>query len=257
MRLLLTAIALAAALGGGAAASERPAARRTLAVAAAASVKPAMDELARAFEAAQLGAEVAVTAGASGAFFAQLGNGAPFDLFFSADREYPRKLVEAGLADEDVVYAVGTLVVWTPERSAIDLSRGGLGALADPAVKKIAIANPAVAPYGRAAMAALEAAGILSAVKDRLVLGQSVSQAAQFAQTGAADAALIPRALTGSPALARGRSWPVPPGLHPPQEHSAVVLKRAHDPALARAFLAFVTGPAGRDILVRAGYGVP
>ncbi len=253
----LAAAALAAAcLAASASAGERPAPRRTLAVAAAASVKPVMDELARAFEAARPGAEVAITAGASGAFFAQIGNGAPYDLFFSADREYPRKLAEAGLADEDVMYAVGTLVMWTPERSAIDLSRG-LGALADPAVKKIAIANPAVAPYGRAAMAALEAAGVLAVVRDRLVLGQSVSQAAQFAQTGAADVALVPRALTGAPALARGRTFPVPPNLHPPLEHSAVILRRTPDPALAKAFLAFVTGPAGRDLLVRSGYDVP
>jgi molybdate transport system substrate-binding protein len=252
-RLLATVLAAASATGAGAAAAAvRPPGR--LAVAVAASAKPALEELARAFEAERPGTEVAVTAGASGAFFAQIQGGAPFDLFFSADREYPRKLIDAGLAGSEVVYAVGALVVWTPAASALDVAGQGLRALAGPEAKRIAIANPAVAPYGRAAIAALEAAGILGSVKDRLVLGQSVAQAAQFAASGAADAAIIPRALVLSPALASGNVHPVPPGSYPPQEQSAVVLKGARDPALAEAFLAYVTGPRGRAVLGRHGY---
>jgi molybdate transport system substrate-binding protein len=245
--------ALALALSPSAA---RPTSQ-TLSLAVAANLKPAMDELAREFAARRRGVEVAITAGASGAFFAQIRNGAPFDLFFSADREYPRKLVEAGLGGPEVVYAIGKLAVWTPPGSGIDLAGRGLRALADPAVKNIAIANPAIAPYGRAAVAALEAAGIQAAVKDRLVFGQSVAQAAQFAASGAADAALIPLSLTLTPALAGGRTVLVPPASYPPQQQSAVVLASARDRPLAEAFLAFVTGPAGRAILLRAGYDVP
>jgi molybdate transport system substrate-binding protein len=250
----LAAAALLAALAGPLPAG---AAARTLSIAAAANLKPAMDELERAFEAANPGVDVAVTAGASGAFFAQIRNGAPFDLLFSADREYPGKLVAEGLGGGEVVYAVGKLVVWTRRGSPVDVAGGGLRALADPAVRKIAVANPAVAPYGRAALAALEAAGVLDAVRERLVLGQSVAQAAQFAETGAADAAILPASLALTPPLAGGRSHQIPAETHPRLEQSAVVLSRARDAALARAFLAFVTGPAGRALLVRAGYDLP
>jgi molybdate transport system substrate-binding protein len=233
-------------------------ARRALAIAAASNLRPAMDALAAAFEAEHPGLDVAVTAGASGAFFAQVRGGAPFDLFFSADRDYPRKLIEAGLASGgEAVYAVGRLVVWTPQGSPVDLAGKGLAALADPAVRKIAIANPAVAPYGRAAEAALASAGVLEAVRGRLVLGQSVAQAAQFARSGAADAALVPLSLALAPALRDGRTHPVPASLHPALEQSAVILRTARDPALAGSFLAFVTGPRGREILARAGYGLP
>ncbi|BDG04164.1 molybdate ABC transporter substrate-binding protein [Anaeromyxobacter oryzae] len=233
--------------------------RRTVAVAAAANLKPAMDALTRAFEAGHPGVTVAVTTGASGTFVAQLRSGAPFDVFFSADRDYPRRVVEQGLAtaEGEVVYAVGALVVWTAPGSSVDVGRRGLAALADPSVKHVAIANPAVAPYGRAAETALRAAGVLDAVRDRLVFGQNVSQAAQFAESGAADAALIPLSLASSPPLARGTIHPVPPSSYPPLEQSVVILKAAREPALARAFVAFVTGPEGRAILARSGYGVP
>lgn len=235
------------------------AARRTLAVAAAANLGPAVAELKTAFEAAQPGVEVGVTLGASGTFFAQLRNGAPFDLFLSADREYPRRLVAAGLgaAADEKVYALGELVVWLPPGSPVELERRGLAALADPAVRRVAMANPAVAPFGRASEAALRAAGVLEAVREKLVLGTSVAQAAQLVTTGAADAALLPRSLTQGTALARGRVQPVPPALCPPVEQSGLVLASAREPALARAFLAFVTGAPGRAILARHGYGLP
>ncbi len=231
----------------------------TLAVAAAANLKAAAQELSRAFEAERPGVKVALTFGASGTFFAQLQNGAPFDLFLSADREYPDRVVaeKLGAAADERVYALGKLVIWVPRGSPLDVEKRGLSALADPAVKRIAMANPAVAPFGRAAEAALRAAGIHDAVKDRLVLGTSVAQAAQFATTGAADAALLPLSLTFDPELASGRAVPVPAALYPRIEQSGIVLSRAQDPALARAFLAFVTGQNGRAILARYGYGLP
>jgi molybdate transport system substrate-binding protein len=257
LRLLPVLTALAAAPSP--AAARGPAPGRTVVVAAAANLGPAMEELKRGFELERPGVQVAVTTGASGNFFAQIQNGAPFDVFFSADREYPRKVAEAGLGapSGEVVYALGKLVIWAPADSPLDLAGKGVGALVHPAVKKLAIANPAVAPYGRAAEAALRAAGVYDAVKDRLVLGQSVAQAAQFARSGAADAALIPLSLTFSPELRGGRIHPVPPATYPAQEQSAIVLRAAQEPALAQAFVSYVTGPKGREILARYGYALP
>jgi molybdate transport system substrate-binding protein len=233
--------------------------RRTLSVAAAANLKGAADELKRAFEATHPGVDVVLSFGASGSFFAQLENGAPVDVFLSADREYPAKVVEAGLAAaaDERIYAVGKLVAWLPPGSTLDLEGRGLAALAGPAVRRVAIANPAVAPFGRATMAALQAAGVADAVKEKLVLGTSVAQVAQFASTGAADVAFLPLSLALARELASGRVVPVPETLYPRIEQSGVVLARAKEPALARAFLAFITGAEGRAILQRFGYGLP
>ncbi len=231
----------------------------TLAVAAAANLKLAAEELRKGFEAERPGTAVALTLGASGTFFAQIQNGAPFDLFLSADRDYPAKLVAAGLgaAADEKVYAFGKLVAWLPPGSTLDLEKRGLAALTDPAVKKIAMANPATAPFGRATEAALEAAGVHQAVKEKLVLGTSVAQAAMFATTGAADVAFLPYSLTFDKELSTGKAVPVPEALYPRIEQSGLVLKAARDPALARAFLAYLTGPKGRAVLARFGYGLP
>ena len=233
--------------------------RKAVLVAAAANLKPVMADLKAGFEAEHPEAELSVTTGASGNFFTQIENGAPFDVFFSADRDYPQKVAAAGLGGPsgEVVYAVGKLVVWAPRDSPLPLDRRGIAALADPAVRKLAIANPALAPYGRAAEAALRAAGIYEAVKDRLVLGENVSQTAQFAQSGAADAALIPLSLTFSPELKDGKVYLVPPGTYPVQEQSAIVLKQAREAALAQAFVGFVTSLKGREILRKYGYSLP
>ncbi|WP_242394967.1 molybdate ABC transporter substrate-binding protein [Anaeromyxobacter oryzisoli] len=230
-----------------------------LAVAAAANLSTAAEELKRGFEAEHPGVEVSLVLGASGTFFAQIQNGAPFDVFLSADREYPAKLVAAKLASpsDERVYAYGKLVAWLPPGSTVDLARRGLAALGDPSVRRIAIANPAVAPFGRATEAALRAAGVLDAVKGKLVLGTSVAQAAQFATTGAADVAFLPYSLTFGKGLSGGKVVPVPAGLYPRVEQSGVVLSTARDPGLARAFLAFVAGAKGRAILARYGYGLP
>lgn len=250
-------VALALALTAALAAGPAPSATGRLAVAAAANVKPALDELVRLFEARRPGVEVAVTYGASGAIFAQLRNGAPFDAFLSADRDYPRRIVAEGLAGEEVVYAIGRLAVWLPRDAKADVEGRGLAALADPSIRRIAIANPAVAPYGRAAEAALRGAGVHEAVKGKLVLGESVSQAARFAHSGAADAALVPLSLARLPELAAGRAVPVDPGAHPPIEQSAVILSAARAPSLARDFLLLVRGEEGRAVLARHGYLLP
>jgi molybdate transport system substrate-binding protein len=234
---------------------------RTLAVAAAANLKDVVQALKAAFEAAHPGVTVQLSLGASGTFFSQIQNGAPFDLFLSADRDYPRKLVEAGLgaAADERVYALGRLVAWLPPGSTLtrDLDARGLEALAGPQVKRIAIANPAVAPFGRAAMRAFEAAGVARAVEAKLVKGTSVAQAAQFATTGAADVAFIPASLTLGPELGDGAVVPVPEALCGRLEQSGLVLTGAREPALARAFLEFLTGAEGRSILAARRYGLP
>lgn len=234
-------------------------ARRPLVVAAAANLKTAAEGLKQAFEAEHPGVDVALTFGASGTFFAQIQNGAPFHVFLSADREYPAKVIAAGLgaAADERVYAFGKLVAWLPPGSKVDLEKRGLAALADAGVRKIAIANPAVAPFGRAAERALQAAGIHDAVREKLVLGTSVAQTAQFATTGAADVAFLPWSLTFGKELAGGKVVPVPEALYPMIAQSGIVLGTARDPALARAFLAFLTSEQGRAILSRYGYGLP
>jgi molybdate transport system substrate-binding protein len=233
--------------------------RRPLQVAAAANLKTAAEELKKAFEARHPEAEVVITFGASGTFFAQLQSGAPFDVFLSADRDYPAKVIEAGLAAaaDERVYAFGKLVAWRPAGSTLDLEGRGLAALRDPRVKRIAMANPAVAPFGRATEAALRAAGVRDAVKDKVVLGTSVAQAAQFATTGAADVVFLPWSLTIGTELGAGRIWPVPETLYPRIAQSGVVLASAKEPALARAFLAFLATEPARVILARYGYGLP
>jgi molybdate transport system substrate-binding protein len=236
-----------------------PAPPRSIAVAVAANLKPAFEELAARFQARHPGVEVKATFGASGNFFAQIANGAPFDLFLSADAEFPAKVVEKGLADgRAFTYAYGKLVVWIPRGSKLDLEGKGLTALADPSVKKLAIANPEAAPYGRAARAALEKAGLYARLKDRIVMGQSVAQAAQFAQSGNAQAGFIPLSLARTPPLSEeGRAWPVPPSSHERLEQAGVVLKGSKDPALARELAAFLTGDGAREVLERFGYDLP
>jgi molybdate transport system substrate-binding protein len=201
-----------------------------------------------------------VTLGASGSLYAQIANGAPVDLFLSADTLAPARIEAAGLAlpGSLFTYALGRLVVWVPRSSGLDLERRGLAALLDPSVRKVAIANPSLAPYGRAAEAALRQAGLSEALAGKLVLGESVAQAAQFAESGNAQAALLPLSLALAPPLStEGRSWEVPASAHPSIEQAGVIPRSARSPGLARDFAAFLRGPAGRAVLERSGYALP
>jgi molybdate transport system substrate-binding protein len=231
---------------------------RGIRVAAAADLKFAMGELATQFE-KQTGAKVDVTYGSSGNFFSQIQNGAPFDLFFSADIEYPQKLAAAGLADSDTLheYAVGRIVIWTPAESRLDLTTQGWKALLDVRAQKIAIANPDHAPYGRAAVAALQTAGIYGQVKSKLVYGENISQAAQFVQSGNAQAGIVAMSLAISPAMKDGKYWPIPSYMHPPIEQGVVLLRGAINKVAARTFLEFVQSAAGSAILANSGFAVP
>ena len=230
--------------------------RPSLAVAAAANLRPALDTLARAFEAERPGVEVRVTFAASGTLHAQIVAGAPFDVFFSADRASPRALAAEGLAEREEVYALGRLAVWVPNGSPLDLARDGLAALARPGVRRVAIAEPrARAVRARRRGGAARRGG----------LGGGPAEARPRRERradGAVRALPAPRTRRSCrarsrslPALAAaGRAVDVP---HPPVEQGAAVLARARDPALARAFLAFVRGEKGRALLTAAGYGLP
>ena len=228
-------------------------------VAAAADLQFALAEVDAAFSRAHPDIAVSASYGSSGAFYAQIMNGAPYDVFLSADEDYPQKLVQAGLAvgASAFRYSRGRLVLWVPKGSPIPLERLGMKALLDPSVQRIAIANPRHAPYGRAAETALAKLGLLAAVRPRLVYGENISQTAQFVQSGAAQIGFLARSLAVSPALAAaGRSFAVPLEAYPPLDQGAVILARARDNAAARAFCAFLRGPEGLAILKRYGFMV-
>ena len=227
-------------------------------VAAAADLKFAMTELAAQFE-KQSGAKLDVTYGSSGNFLSQIQNGAPFDLFFSADSEYPKKLEAAGLTEPGILreYAVGHIVIWTPTDSEINAAKDGWKSLLHPRVKKIAIANPEHAPYGRAAVAAIKKAGIYEQVKDKLVYGENISQAAEFVQSRNAQAGIVALSLALSPAMKNGNRWEIPADSYPAIKQAAVILKASKNKDGARSFLDFVSGPQGREILQRFGFTVP
>jgi molybdate transport system substrate-binding protein len=228
-------------------------------VAAASDLNFAFKEIVAEFE-KKTGNQVKLSLGSSGNFFAQISNGAPFDVFFSADIGYPKKLEEAGLTEPGTLYmyAVGRIVVWVSKDSPIDVGSLGIKALQHPSVKKIAIANPKHAPYGRAAVAAMEYYKIYEAVKDKLVLGENISQTAQFVQTGGADIGVIALSLAVAPAMKEtGTYWEVPLEAYPRLEQGAIVLKAAKDLKTARAFLDYIKGPEGTAVFRRYGFILP
>jgi molybdate transport system substrate-binding protein len=227
-------------------------------VAAAADLEFAMKDVAAQFE-KQTGTKVDVTYGSSGNFFSQLQNGAPFDLFFSADIGYPRTLEAAGLAEPGTVYeyAIGRIAIWTPADAKVDVARQGWQTLLDVSVQKIAIANPQHAPYGRAAVAALEKAGIYDQVKAKLVYGENISQAAQFVQSGNAQAGIVAMSLAVSPGMKEGQRWEIPVDMHPSIEQAAILLKASKNKTSARAFLEFLKSEGGRATLGKYGFTIP
>jgi molybdate transport system substrate-binding protein len=233
---------------------------RLVVVAAAADLKFALDEILEAFRGRHPDIQVRVTYGSSGNFFAQLSNRAPFDIYFSADVDYPRQLVEQGLAatDTEFLYAVGRIVVWAPRRAMVDLKGLGIQALLVPSVRTVAIANPQHAPYGRAAVAAMKTLGVYEQVQDRLVYGENIAQTAQFIHTGAADIGIIALALALAPVLRdEGRYWEIPLDAYPRMEQGGVILPWAQDLEAAQALRTFVLGPEGKAILRAYGFFLP
>jgi molybdate transport system substrate-binding protein len=235
------------------------AAGQQITVAAAADMNAVLPELAARYT-KQTGRVVKLSFGSSGNLTNQIRNGAPFDVFFSADEEYPKQLVADGLAVGDSLYryAVGRLVLWVPKESALDLQKLGMMALLDASVKKIAIANPQHAPYGRAAEAALKDSGIYDQVAARLVLGENVAQAAQFVESGNVQAGLIALSHALAPSMKKkGRYWTVPLDSYPTLNQAAVVLSRSKHQAAARKFLEFVRAPEPTSLLEEYGFSLP
>ena len=248
--LLLCVSALAARVGA--------AGGPDLRIAAASDLQAALPSLVEAFE-RESRRSVTVSFGSSGNFFSQIQNGAPFDIFLSADIDYPKQLESARLAEPGTLYsyATGSIVLWTRHGSGVEVQKG-LEALSSAGVRRVAIANPAHAPYGRAAVAALQGVRIYDQVRTKLVLGENVSQAAQFVQSGNADAGIIPLSLASSPALtAAGQYAAISASLYPPIEQAAVVVRASQHKDAARAFLAYLKRADVVKALAAAGFGPP
>src|SRR5215471_9982738 len=230
-----------------------------LSIAAAADLKFALDDLAKEFEGKNPATKVNVTYGSSGNFVAQFQSGAPFDVFFSADIGYPRKLAEKGLAADDVfLYATGRIVVWVTKDSPVAVDKLEIKALVEPSVRKIAVANPEHAPYGRAAVAALKALNIYDEVASRLVFGENIAQTAQFVQSGAADVGILALSLAVAPQMREvGRFWQVPVEAYPRIEQGGIILKSSKHLETALAFREFILGDHGRQVLKDYGFYLP
>jgi len=229
-----------------------------LQVAAAADLTFVFKDVAAKFE-KETGSQVKLTYGSSGNFFSQIQNGAPFDVFFSADVSFPKRLAAAGLIEPGTIYnyARGEIVIWVPNASKLDLSKG-LSVLLDPAIRKIAIANPIHAPYGAAAIAALQHDKIFDQVKSKFVLGENISQTAQFVQSGNADVGIVALSLALAPAMkTRGRYVIVPPDDYPPLIQAAVIIKSSPNKELAKKFLEFIKQPGTVALMARYGFTLP
>ncbi len=222
-----------------------------LTVSAAANVQPAFEEIGAAFT-AQTGTPVAFNFGATGALAQQIAAGAPADVFAAANTADVEALAARGHIAADTIrpYAIGRLVLYS--NTGAEVTR--VEDLARPDVKRIAIANPERAPYGVAAREAMQAAGVWDAVQDRLVMGESVGQAFQYAKTGNVDVAFAPLSLTMDET---GVAYVVSPSLYGPIVQALGVVSGSPNATAARSFVEFVTGPAGREVLQRYGYDLP
>lgn len=232
----------------------------TINVAAAADLMFAFEEIRTEFARHHPDIQVQVTYGSSGNFFSQLSNRAPFDLFLSADIDYPRRLIEQGhgISDSEFSYAIGRIVVWVANESALAIESRGLEALTDSSVRRIAIANPQHAPYGRAAISALRHFELYDQVVEKLVSGESVAQACQFVESGAADVGILARSLAMSPSMQKkGRFVEIPDEAYPPIVQGGIVLSGANNERAARHLRAFLLEAKGREILQRFGFQPP
>jgi molybdate transport system substrate-binding protein len=232
-------------------------AAQDLTIAAAADLQFAMQDIVGQYQ-KQTGKQVRVIYGSSGNFFQQIQSGAPFDIFFSANRDYPTKLEAAGLSEPGSYYeyARGKIVLWVPTGSRINV-KSGLSVLLEPTVRKIAVANPQHAPYGQAAVAAMQNQGIYGKVKDKFVLGENISQTASFVMSGAADVGIVALSLALSPNMKeKGRHFEIPAGDYPPIEQACVILTSSKNKAIAKRFLSFIKTAAAADTLKRYGFDV-
>lgn len=228
-------------------------AQSSLRLAAAADLEPVIPPILEQFR-QSTGIRVETTYQASAMLTTQIMNGAPFDIFLSADLGYPKRLIDAGLADgpSPVTYAKGTLVLWTRKDSS--LSPPSLSLLRNPALKRLAIANPERAPYGRAAVAALTRLNLYDDLKPRLVTAENIAQAAQFADSGNADAGLISLTSAMTPRMATaGNYFVVPRDLYPPIEQGAVIVSKSAHGEEARKLLDYLLSAPVQAQLAKSG----
>lgn len=232
----------------------------TVSVAAASDLKFAFEEIISEFQKAHPEVVIETTFGSSGNFYSQLSNKAPFDIFFSADMDYPRKLIEQGDADETTQfqYAIGHIGIWVRNDSPLDLNAPPAAVLSNPTIQKVAIANPRFAPYGRAAEAALKHLEIYDTLKDRLVLGDNIAQTAQFIDTGAADIGIIAASIAqASPLKEKGKFSLISNDSHPPLRQGGVILSWARNLTACQALRSFVISESGQAILEKYGFDRP
>lgn len=223
-------------------------------VAAAADLHQALDDVVAAYRHEHPDSRVEVVYGSSGNLSTQIEQGAPFELFFSADSSYPQQLVEHGKASgTPVPYALGHLVMWS---ASIDMKGVQVADLAQPRFGRIAIANPQHAPYGKRAEQALRAAGVWDKVQPRLVFGDNIAQTAQFAQSGNAQVGLVAESLVLGSSV-KGSFEPVPPALYDPLKQSFVITQRGANNALAQDFARYVQSAPAKAILSRYGFNLP
>jgi len=239
------------ALAGLLAAAAPPALAGEIQVAVAANFTAPAKDIAAAFK-DKTGDEAVLSFGASGQFYAQIQQGAPYQVFLSADADRPKAAVEAGLAvgDSRFTYAIGKLVLWSRN---LDVSKGD-EALKANAFAKLAIANPKSAPYGAAAVEAMTKLGAYDAILPKIVQGASIGQAFEFVDTGNADLGFV--ALSQLANVTVGSRWLVPQTLYAPIRQDAVLLKAAADDEPSKAFLAFLRGPQARAIIEKYGYSL-
>lgn len=253
---LLLSLALALPLAGLAPAARAAA---TLRIAAASDLVFCLPALNAAFRRHHPTTDLIVSTGSSGNYYAQIRRGAPFDVFLAADMFYPQELIAAGAADAASLtpYALGRIVLWTL-RDDLDLDAGPAALLRDPRVRRLAIAQPQHAPYGRAARETLIHAGVWDDAQPKLIFGENISQAAQFVQTRHADLGLVALSLVLAPQLRdQGRHRIIPAEWHEPLLQAAVLTRRGVANPLARAYLDFLRSPAAREIFEAYGFTLP
>jgi molybdate transport system substrate-binding protein len=236
-----------------------PAFSADLRVAAASDLNFAIKEIITQYE-RDTGNHVQLTLGSSGTFFTQISEGAPFDVYLSADRSYPEQLLVKKLAEPGslLVYGVGRIVLWVPKDSPIDVTKLGMQSLVHPSVRKISIANPDHAPYGRAAVAAMQRSGVYDVVKGRIVLGENISQAAEFVRAGSAQVGIIALSLALSDTMRGvGKYWEIPRESYPAMEQAGIILRHARDSGsfeAASSFMGALRSAKSRSILDRYGF---
>lgn len=237
---------------------EQVAIAEDLTIAAASDLNFAFREIVADYE-RRTGENVRLVFGSSGNFYSQIQHGAPFDLYFSADIAYPKKLIDEGLAVPGSLYqyATGRIVLWALKESPIKVENG-LEVLLDPAIKKIAIANPKHAPYGRAAVSAMESYKVYDRATDKFVLGENISQTAQFVQSGNVDIGIIALSLALAPTVqSLGKYWLIPEESHPAIDQGAAIVKASKNQERARKFLDHLQTPPMRAVMKRYGFVLP